>query len=79
MKFYTTNKMAKLHGFTHSASYYGLPCYIGGLDDIGPTLECKIPCLNVLIDVLSYIEGFISSVAYPDCEPCFRIKVKSAL
>ena len=74
-----TKSEAKKHGFTHNASYYGLPCYIGGLNDIGPTLECKMPCLNSLIDVLSYIEGFISSVLYPNEEPCFRIKVKREL
>ena len=79
MSLYTTNEQAKKQGFTHHASYYGLPCYIGGLDDVGPELECKIPFLNICIDILSYIEGFISSVAYPDDEPCFRIKVKGEL
>ena len=79
MSLYTTKEEAKKQGFTHNASYYGLPCYIGGLDDVGPVLECKIPILNVMIDVLSYIEGFISSVCYPEDEPCFRIKVKGEL
>ena len=81
MSLYTTKEEAKKQGFTHNASYYGLPCYIGGIDidDATPILECKIPALNVMLDVLSYIEGFISSICYPDDEPCFRIKVKGEL
>ena len=79
MSIYTTKEQAKKQGFTNHASYYGLPCYIGGLDDIGPTLECKVPALNVMIDILSYVEGFVSSVCYPEDEPCFRIKVMGEL
>ncbi len=76
---YTTNSEAIKNGFTHNASYYGIPCYIGDLDAIGPVMECKISWLNWTIDVASYIEGFIHSVMYPDEDCYFAIKITSPL
>lgn len=69
---YLTTEQAKAEGFTHSASYYGIPCWMQD-----PEGECVVATkwepLEYLMEPISYIEGFFNGMMQR--EPTFLFKI----
>lgn len=69
---WVSEKMAKDEGFTHHASYYGVPIYWRNDDN---AVWCKHPALDILFDVAGFFEGLIRPVMFPDEQPCFQFRM----
>jgi len=76
---YMTKKTALGHGFTHHGSYYGIPIWIGNFDSECPVVSAKAVWLDPVMDLFSYVESVVRSVAYPDREPSFCFRVGKAI
>lgn len=73
---YMTEKQAMRYGFTHNASYYGLPVYVSMDEKF--MVAAKWAALDFLLPVISFIE---SSIAWmlPEREEGFMFKIKGEL
>ena len=58
---YMTSKEAKENGFTHHGSYYGIPCWIGGVDGDFQVATKWAP-LEIVMTAFHYIEGFMNDM-----------------
>lgn len=75
---YMTERQAKVNGFTHHGSYYGIPVWIG--DPHGEfRVATKWAPLECVMTTAQAIEGFLLETFYPDDEPAFRFVVKRAI
>lgn len=72
---YITEREAAEHGFTHHASYYGLPVWIGDLDTEAPMVATKWAPAEWLMSAMHVIEGLMLTVFFPEREPSFMFKV----
>jgi hypothetical protein len=70
---YMTKREAKVCGFTHHGSYFGIPLWM--TDEEEPMVATKFEWMWPLMDVFHVIEGFLQSVFYPDNEPCFMFRI----
>jgi hypothetical protein len=76
---FMTAREARAIGFTHHASYYGLPLWLMATGDDGVSIAAKWAPLDYLIPLFTHIEQFIRSVMFPDDEPCFQFVVGEEL
>lgn len=60
---YITEGQAKAEGFTHHGSYYGIPIWLGNLDDDGPTVAAKWAPMELAMKLAHHIEGFCQEIA----------------
>lgn len=68
-----TAKQAKGQGFTHHGKYFGIPVWIGGLEDSdGLLVAAKWAPLECLMSLFHGIEGLLRDIFFPDDEPCFQ-------
>ena len=75
---YMTGREAKSKGFTHHGSYYGIPCWIGGLTaqyDDGLMVAAKWAPMEHLMTVFHYLEANLRPLKFPNDPPCFQFKV----
>lgn len=72
---YMTEREAAEHGFTHHASYYGLPIWIGDVDTDAPLVAAKWAPAEYLMSAMHVIEGLMLELFLPDREPAFMFKV----
>lgn len=72
---YMTKDQAKQHGFTHHASYYGIPCWMKDPEREDPMVATKWAPLELAMSLFHYIEGFVSAIIWPDAEPAFMFKL----
>ena len=75
---YMTAREALAAGFTHHGSYYGVPCWIGGLDT--PPSEwlmvaTKWAPMEYVMTFFHHVEGTLRPLLFPDDEPAFQFKV----
>lgn len=75
---YITAANAKRIGFTHSASYYGLPMWIRQHGD-GFTGTAKWRPADRLIPIMIEIEQFMRGILFPGEEPVFQFRIGEAL
>lgn len=77
---YLTAARAKAEGFTHHASYYGIPCWIGDPDSDGPLVAAKWAPLEPAMSLFHVIEGLLWPLVHgPDAPPMFMFKVKGKI
>ena len=69
-------KQAMCYGFTHNASYYGLPVYIS--IDEKFMVAAKWAALDFLIPVISFIETSLNYI-FPFYQEGFRFKIVGEL
>lgn len=77
---YLSKEEAKEFGYTHSASYYGIPVYImivEGMD--APVVEVKYSYTSRLIIPITHIEAFCKKYLFPFSEKSFCFKIKEEL
>ncbi len=72
---YVTPQAALAAGCTHHGRYYGLPIWIGDLDDEAPLVMAKVAWLDWALDVIVHIEGALRDLFRPDDEPGFLFQV----
>ncbi len=63
---YINAKEAVKRGFTNHGKYYGIPVYIR--DDIEFEVTAKWVPLDILIELVTYIEMIIASIFFPERE-----------
>lgn len=67
---YMTAKQAKSFGFTHHGKYFCIPIWVAPEKDF--MVATKWAPMELVMTAAHYIEGFLSSVFYPDSEPAFQ-------
>lgn len=74
---YMTANEAKSLGMTHHGKYFGIPVWIGGVDDhqSGPLVCTKWAPMEYVMSAAHHIEALLRSVMFPDCEPTFQFWV----
>lgn len=73
---YMTAAKAKAAGFTHHASYYGIPVWMGDVDSEGPVVAAKWAPLDYLMELFCCVEGLLFQIVHgADAEPCFMFKL----
>lgn len=75
---YMTAKQAKEYGFTHSGSYYGIPIWMGCMDQAdGPMIATKWEPMEYLMSLFHHIEGICHAIR--GSEPSFMFVVKDEI
>lgn len=69
---YVSEKEARQNGFTHHASYYGVPIWWRSADH---AVWCKHPVFEYLFDAAAWVESTMRPILFPDEEPCFQFKI----
>ena len=74
---YMTASEALREGFTHHGHYFGIPCWVGGIDSPynGLKVATKWAPLEYLMTAFHYIEINLRLVMFPDEEPMFQFAV----
>lgn len=72
---YMTEREAAEQGFTHHASYYGLPIWMGDVDTDAPLVAAKWAPAEHLMSIMRFIEGLLLALFLPDREPAFMFKL----
>jgi hypothetical protein len=74
---YMTARDALANGFTHHGKYFGIPCWIGGLDatDGGLRVAAKWAPLEAVMTLFHHIECALRSVMFPDEQPVFQFLI----
>ena len=69
---------AKYTGYTHHASYYGIPVWVGGIEDEDEEFitVAKWYPLEYLITVVQFLEGIVQAFSYPDEERSYQYSIK---
>ena len=75
---YMSAKEAKEKGFTHHASYYGIPIWFGDNEE-SPLVSAKWSPLEYLFTPIHYIEGLIQTITQPDYDGYFCFKLGDEL
>jgi hypothetical protein len=76
---YMTARRALADGFTHHGRYFGIPVWMGDIEDAGPTVAAKWAPLDFLIVLVHHIEGALASWMFPDAEPMFQFLLGPAI
>lgn len=74
---YLSAKEAAEYGFTHHASYYGIPCWWGGPDEC-PMICAKWAPLEYVMTLFHSIEGLCHFLMGNE-DPTFMFKVGKAI
>lgn len=80
---YITKEEAIAQGFTHKASYYGVPCYYADHTDEygcqGAMIQPIHHFLEPVFDMFVFIEQTIRPLMFPEDEPGFQFQLKGRL
>ena len=74
---YMTAAEALANGFTHHGKYFGVPIWIGGVDDAeaGLLVATKWAPLECVMTLLHHVERTLRPLIYPDEPPAFQFWV----
>lgn len=79
MKFpgYLTATEALADGFTHHGKYFGVPLWVGNVDDEGGGLlvATKWAPLEYVMTAMHHIEGTLRPLLFPDDPPVFQFLI----
>lgn len=77
---FITKAQAKSEGYSHHASYYGIPLWMGDIESDGPIVCVKWRPLDCVMDLFMYIEAFLFPLVHgADTEPMFMFKIHGEL
>lgn len=74
---YMTAREAIENGFTNHGSYYGIPCWIGGINsyDDGLRVAAKWAPMEYLMTLFHVIEANLRPLKFPNEPPVFQFLV----
>lgn len=77
---FMTATEARAQGFTHHASYYGIPLWMANPESDGPAVAVKWAPFDYVMELFMCVEAFFFPLAHgPETEPMFMFKVKGEL
>jgi len=78
---YMSANKASAEGFTHHGKYFGIPVWLGDIDnqDGGLMVATKWAPMEFLMTAAHHIEGTLRPLLFPHSEPAFQFLVGAAI